>query len=64
MPDYTTVDLTVRVNATASGWEFAAGLRNLFNADAREPDPSVPMQIPKDVPLAGRSFYLQLMRAL
>lgn len=58
---YTTVDLTVRSDRSRHAWEIAASVRNLFDADAREPSPfgqpTVP--IPKDLPLAGRSFYAQ-----
>lgn len=65
VPDYTTIDLTVRTHRSKSGWDVAASVRNLFNADAREPslyspgNPN-PVLIPNDLPLAGRSFYLQL----
>jgi hypothetical protein len=36
-------------------------VRNLFNADAREPSPlGAPfVSVPNDFPLPGRSFYLQ-----
>ncbi|HEX5355873.1 MAG TPA: TonB-dependent receptor [Aquabacterium sp.] len=65
VPDYTTVDLTVRTRRGKSGWDVAASVRNLFNAEAREPslyspgNPN-PVLIPNDLPLAGRSVYLQL----
>lgn len=56
--DYTTVDLTLRSSSISRGWEFIASIRNLFDADAREPT-SAGDNIPGDLPLAGRSFYLQ-----
>lgn len=56
--DYTTMDLSLRTNSGSKGWEFAGTIRNLFDADAREP--TLPSNlIPNDLPLAGRSFYLQ-----
>jgi len=58
-PDYTLLDLTLRSSGSAKGWGFAVGVRNLFDANAREPHSSVPVQIPNDLPLAGRSVYLQ-----
>lgn len=67
VPDYTTVDLTLR---TIRGrWEFAASVRNMFNADVREPSlyavavsghPEIPTSlVPYDLPMAPRSVYLQ-----
>ncbi len=65
VPDYTTVDLTLRTHRQWSNWDFAASVRNLFNADAREPSlyypgNPVPVLIANDLPLGGRSFYLQV----
>lgn len=65
VPDYTTVDLTLRTHRRWSNWDFAASVRNLFNADAREPSlyspgHPTPVLIPNDLPLPGRSFYLQV----
>jgi outer membrane receptor for ferrienterochelin and colicins len=58
--DYTTVDLTLRADKLSHGWEFAVSLRNLFDADAREPGLfGTPVPIPNDLPLPGRSIYLQ-----
>lgn len=58
VPDYTTLDITARtVNRGANQWGFAASVRNLFNADVREP--SAPGAIPNDLPMARRSLYLQ-----
>jgi iron complex outermembrane receptor protein len=57
--DYTTLDLSLRSQRGRSGWEFAASLRNLFNADVREPSLGPGLQLPNDLPMAGRSFSLQ-----
>ena len=55
VPDYTTVDLSLRHGAQTAGWEFALSLRNLLDADAREP--TLPGGVlPNDLPLAGRSW--------
>jgi len=57
--DYSTVDLTLRSQKVASGWLFAFSIRNLFDADAREPSPS-PGLIPNDLPLAPREGRVEL----
>lgn len=63
--NYTTIDLTLRTQNTRSPWDFAFSMRNLFNADAREPSPlGAPTAIPNDLPLPGRSVLLQLMYKL
>lgn len=56
--DYTTVDLTLRSGRIKRGWEWAASVRNLLDADVREPS-LAPGTIPNDLPLAPRSVYLQ-----
>lgn len=63
VPDYTTVDLTVRREKIAGNWEFQATMRNLFNRNAREPS-FAPGNIPFDLPLPGRAFYVQIQHAL
>lgn len=67
--DYTTLDLTLRTTPAKNKWDFAASIRNLFNADVREPsaysaapatNPTLPTSlIPGDLPQAGRNFWLQ-----
>jgi iron complex outermembrane receptor protein len=57
--DYNTVDLTLRSQKQSSGWDFAFTVRNLFNADAREPAPA-PGLIPNDLPLAPREWRVEL----
>lgn len=57
--DYTTVDLNVSTHAKRQQWGFALGLRNIFNADVREPSIAPGTAIPKDLPMAPFSAYLQ-----
>ena len=54
--DYTTVDVSLRYAAAASPWDVALTVKNLFDADAREPSPyGTPyVPIPNDLPLPGR----------
>ncbi|MFC5475252.1 TonB-dependent receptor plug domain-containing protein [Paraherbaspirillum soli] len=61
--DYTTVDLNLRREKLAGNWEVSAIVRNLFNRDAREPS-FAPGNIPFDLPLPGRAFYVQLQHNL
>lgn len=59
VPDYTSVDLTLRTNRGKDQWDFAATVRNLFDADIREPSLAPGIAIPNDLPMAGRAFYVQ-----
>ena len=63
---YETVDLTVRKSmGPLHGWDMALSVRNVFDADVREPSPydqslAQPfVSIPNDYPQAGRSVSLQ-----
>ncbi len=59
IPDYTTVDLTLRREKLTKDWEASAVVTNLFNQNAMEPTfKSVGMF--SDLPLPGRAFYIQL----
>jgi len=63
--DYTTVDLTLRYKNLREGrTNIAFSVRNLFNANAFEPslgpNASGIINIPYDLPLAGRSYFLEL----
>ena len=58
IPDYTTLDLTLRSEKQKSGWDFAVSIYNLFNADAREPT-NLGSGIIYDFPMPGRTFWLQ-----
>lgn len=64
VPDYTTVDLTLRTTNSKDQWNFAASVRNLFNADVREPTAAPGTALPNDLPMAPRSFYLQAIYKL
>ena len=55
--DYATVDITLRGRRLFQHWELAASVRNLFDADAREPST---IGIPNDLPLSGRSVFVEL----
>lgn len=57
--DYTLVDLNVRHVAPSRRWEISFAVRNLFDADAREPS-FAPGALPFDFPLPGRSLHVQL----
>lgn len=57
--DYKTVDITLRSNRGTGEWDFSASVRNVFNADVREPSLAPGLQIPGDLPMARRAFYLQ-----
>ncbi|HEX5688010.1 MAG TPA: TonB-dependent receptor [Ideonella sp.] len=61
VPDYTTVDLNLRTEPGGGPWALALTVRNLFDADAREPsNHGVPyVSLPFDIPLPGRSVLLQ-----
>ncbi len=59
VPDYTTADLTLRTDRGKNRWEFVASIRNLLNARVLEPSIAPGTALPDDLPLPGRSFYLQ-----
>ena len=56
---YTTADLSLRTSRGPGKWEFAATVRNLFNADVREPSLAPGLQLPNDLPMAQRAFTIQ-----
>jgi iron complex outermembrane receptor protein len=63
--DYTTVDLTLRYKDIRKGHtNIAFGIRNLFNAEVREPSPGPDSKgivaVPYDLPLAGRNLFVEL----
>lgn len=61
--DFTTLDLTVRRENLANGWEVRASVTNLLNADVREPS-FAPGNIPNDLPMPKRAISLQLVHRL
>jgi iron complex outermembrane receptor protein len=64
VPDYTTVDLTLRSSRGQEKWDFALSLRNLFDADVREPSLAPGLNIPFDLPMAPRAVYFQATHQL
>lgn len=60
VPNYTTVDLTLRTEQRKDSWSFATSVRNLFNANVREPSLAPGLAIPNDLPMAPRAIYFQL----
>jgi len=65
LPDYTTVDLTLSSAQWWKDWELAFSIRNLVNADAREPTAGASAaNLPNDLPLPGRSLYAELRHKL
>jgi iron complex outermembrane receptor protein len=69
VPDYTTVDMTVRTDRSKNQWDYAASVRNLFNATVLEPsvagsNPLVNTPIPNDLPQAPRSLLFQATHKL
>ncbi len=57
--DFTTLDVTLRSERGRGNWDFTATVRNLFDADAREPSPAPGVQLPFDLPLAPRALSVQ-----
>jgi iron complex outermembrane receptor protein len=58
VPDYTTVDLAFSTGRLLRHCEFSLALRNLFNADVREPS-LAPGAIPNDLPMAPRAVHVR-----
>lgn len=59
--DYTSVDVSLRSQRERGKWEWTATVRNLLNADIREPSIAPGLAIPNDLPMAPRSIYVQLI---
>jgi iron complex outermembrane receptor protein len=59
MKDYVLTDLTLRHKNLASRWNFAVGVRNLFDEDAREPT-TVNIGVTHDLPLPKREFFAEI----
>ena len=57
--DYTTLDLTLATRNGRRQWNFSAALRNVFNADVREPSPAPGLNIPFDIPMSRRTISIQ-----
>jgi outer membrane cobalamin receptor len=56
---YKTVDATLTRQAPG-GWTVSATVRNLFNADAREPSLAPGLALPFDIPVYARALVVQL----
>lgn len=59
IPNYTTMDLTLRTERGKGRVSFATSIRNVFDADVREPSLAPGTAIPNDLPMARRSLYVQ-----
>lgn len=62
--DFTTFDLTLRSERGRHAWNFAVSVRNLFDADVREPSLAPGTVIPNDLPMAPRAIYVQASHIL
>lgn len=64
VPDYFTVDMTVRGERIVENLGVVMSVWNLFNANVREPSPPFfnpqPSLVPGDFPTLGRSYYFGL----
>jgi iron complex outermembrane receptor protein len=58
--DYDLVNVTLRRKNVVKNLDVALAVRNVFDADAREPGPAV---VPADYPLEGRNFWAELRYA-
>ena len=56
LDDYETIDLTLTGRKLYGHINFTASLRNVFDTRAREP---AVLQLPENLPIPGRSFYLE-----
>jgi iron complex outermembrane receptor protein len=63
VPDYTTVDLSLRREKFAGNWDARATVTNLFDRKAWEPT-FMSVGTPSDLPLPGRAFYLEVQHKL
>lgn len=58
IPDYTTLDLSLRREKLNNDWDISASITNLFNSNAKEPS-LLSSGMTSDLPLSGRAFYIQ-----
>jgi iron complex outermembrane receptor protein len=59
VPDYATLDLTLRTERSRGQWDLAASVRNLFNARVLEPSLGPGTAFPDDLPQPRRAVYFQ-----
>ena len=66
LADYTTVDLALRRERVFGNWELRASVANLFNTNVLEPTlwSTNSANLPNDLPMPGRTWYLQLIHNL
>ncbi|MFZ2269553.1 MAG: TonB-dependent receptor [Azonexus sp.] len=66
IPDYTSVNLTLRSERVKKGWDFSASIFNLFDTDIREPTKvnTGSPGITYDYPMPGRTFWVQARYSL
>ncbi|MDD2893862.1 MAG: TonB-dependent receptor [Halothiobacillaceae bacterium] len=60
IPDYTTVDLSLRSRLGNDTFDCSLSVLNLFDAKVLEPSLAPGTAIPNDLPMAPRSIWLQL----
>lgn len=62
--DYTTLDIALHYQRQKSPWSFSLSVRNLFDANVREPtlgpDSTGTINLPYDLPMEGRNFLLRV----
>jgi iron complex outermembrane receptor protein len=56
--------MTLRTDRSKNQWEYAASVRNLFNATVLEPSLAPGTSIPNDLPMAPRSMWVQVTHKL
>lgn len=61
--DYTTLDVSLRREKLFGHADVSLQVQNLFDSEAREPS-LAPGSLPNDLPLPGRTFYVQLQYRL
>ena len=64
IPDYHTVDLTLRSNNKSGDWGYSLKVINLFGANALEPSPAPGLFIPYDLPVDPRAWRVELTHQL
>lgn len=61
--DYVNVDLALHYKQSKSPWSVSLAVRNLFDADIREPTPGPDetgmIKIPYDLPMAGINYFVE-----
>lgn len=58
--DYNTTDININRTTQDHTWQYGLAVKNIFDADVREPSTFNTTGILNDLPLAGRSLWLEL----